>query len=999
MKKFIKLFPVALGLISLASCSNDDFLSSEKIDDLSDKYVLTAIEEDDALTRAYKDVNQANTTYQANEVMRVYDSNMAKYDNFKFNTAGYFTIGEAEATITEKNAEGNLDYAYALFGTDGEKVSYAGWNGNNLALIKIADEQVYSENVSSLDGETVVYKENLPQWGTVTSVVSEKTTAAKSFNTSLRYLTGRVKVVFENGANNGTPVQKVRVSSYKFKAGKTVADVNTSMAAIKQKDVCDFATVNTDNVQTADAKPISGWFEAVLDPAKTNDGIRQVSGADNIDAINEADGLTITENVAGGAIDSYTNVFFFPIVPDTYDLLVFEYSDDNGTSWKFIDYLANVTVARGQKIETDNKDDWKGGNDLTVSNDLIVNVNYMQNCEAVTKVMSDNTIKEAPVIINLNPTTATENVKTINSDVESQYTIYIPQLKNNMTVNFKTATILNKKLVIKDVEGADNSNFIVKFNFSDFKDAFNDIEISTTAKELKLEGDYSDLAAKAVKVLAGNVTVTADEGATTIPVLTKDGTGAGTIKVDGNETNALAITTLNAGNATKVAVDGDATKTTIATLNTNRCADVEVSGGTVSDLVVGAAATITVNGNGVATNIKAGTDTASDIAVSVNTADNAIINKFTEQIDAATKAGKYVYTLSAKFTSKTNKIDAAATANGEIYTAAQLNSIATWGAAAKLMTTVEIESGNWTSPNLANNFDGNNKAITKLNAPLFGEIAAAVTSIKNLSISQANITATAAKCGVLAKVSKATDLVVTASTVAGQISSAYNFVGGLIGQVDATAGNVKVTFGTNAAVAGAAATVTSNVTLNNTKTYLATDVLDVTAGTWGEFVGSVVNAGTNNAEVVVNFDCAGPATAHTAAGLKYNWKREAKFDDASRVQVYGYLKPTDQDNSAVTHLWIGFAGTTGQAVPVTAPADITKVTLTYPMTVNGVATKATFPSGPTAIDGVDYTFALDGLTNDGSKNDESGKKHTAGLVTSATIYHNAYTSTAYPAAE
>lgn len=995
MKKFIKFIPVALGLVTLASCSNDDFFSSKNADDLSDKYVLSVSEEDDGVTRAFKDFNQGNTTYQENEVMRVYDSNMAKYDNFKFNPAGYFTIGEAEATITEKNAEGNLDYAYALFGTDGEKVSYAGWNGNNLALIKIAAEQVYSENVSSLDGETVVYKENLPQWGTVTSVVSEKTTAAKSFNTSLRYLTGRVKVVFENGANNGKPVKNVRVTSYDFQEGKTAADLATAMATVKQKDIiADFATTYT-TVVKAGTKPIAGWFEAVLDPAKTNDGIRQVSGEDNIDAIDVAAGKTITENVADGTIDSYTNVFFFPIVPDTYPLLVFEYEDEDG--WHFIDYLANVTVARGQKIETDNKDDWKGGIDLTVSNDLVVNVNYMQNCEAVTKVMADNTIKEAPVIINLNPTTLGENVKTINSDVESQYTIYIPQLKNNMTVNFKTPTILNKKLVIKEVANADNSNFIVKFNFSGFADAFNDIEISTTAKELKLEGDYSAFEApeKAVKVLAGNVTVTADEGVTTIPELTKDGTGAGTIKVDGNETNLLTITTLNAGNATKVAVDGDATKTAITTLNTETCTDVEVSGGTVTNLVVGAAATITVNGDGVADNIKAGTDTPTNIPVTVNTADNAIINAFTEKVATPAKAGKYVYTLSAKFTSKTNKTNAAATANGEIYTAAQLNSIAGWGVNAKLMTAVEIESGIWTSPNLAKNFDGNNKAITKLNAPLFGEIGADVATITKLNISQANITAAAANCGVIAKVSKATDLAVTASTVAGQISSEFNFVGGLIGQVDASDGDVSVKFGTGTAGATAAATVTSNVTLNNTKEYLGTDVLDITAGTWGEFVGSVVNAGTHSAEVIVNFDCAATATTNTAAALKYGWMREAKFDAQHRIQVYGYLKPTNLDNSAATHLWIGFVGTTLDAVPVKAPVDIERVILTYPMTVNGQTKKVTFPDDDITVGDTKYAFRINGLTDDGANNDKSGKKSATGTPKTATIYHNAYTSTAY----
>lgn len=1003
MKKIIKLLPVALGLIALASCSNDDFLSNGAAEDFSDKYVLTAIEEDDVITtRAYKDVNQANTTYQANEVMRVYDSQMAKYDEFKFNATGkFFTIGAANANITEKNAEGNLDYAYALFGTDGEKLSYAGWNGNNLALVKISDAQTYAENVSSIDGETRVYKENLPQWGTVTSEVQAKTTAARSFTTSLRYLTGRVKVVFENGANNGKPVTNVRVSSYAFKAGQNAAGLLTAMTAKKQKDgyTNDFATDYTTYVTTVGAKPISGWFEAVLDKAKTNDGIRQVSGADNIDAINVAAGLTITESVAGGALDDFTNVFFFPIVPDTYDLLVFEYEDADG--WHFIDYLANVTIARGQKVETTDKEDWKAGIDLTVSNDLIVDRDYMQNCEAVSKVMADNTIKEAPVIINLNPNTGSEYVKTIDTDVESQYTIYIPQLKNNMTVNFKTKTILNKKLVIKDVAGANNANYTVKFNFSSIDNTkFDDIEISTTAKELKLEGNFTNLtAAKAVKVLAGNVTVTAAEGATTIPVITKatgEGTSAGTITVDGDATNNLAITTLNAGNATKVTVKGDATHTTISDLNTNACTDVVVNGGTVTNVnLATAAATITVNGNGIANNIKGEQLLNADLIVTVNSADNGIISAFANNTPTLAKPGVYKYNLASKFTSFTNKADAAKTASGEIYTAAQLNSIATWGAAAKLMTTIEIESGNWTSPNLANNFDGNDKAITKLNAPLFGEIAAAVTTITKLNISQANITAAAANCGVLAKVSKATNLAVTASTVAGQISSQYNFVGGLIGQVDATADNVSVKFGTDAAAANAAATVTSNVTLNNTKTYGASDVLDVTAGTWGEFVGSVVNAGTNTAAVKVNFDCAGPTEAHTPVALKYFWKRSANFDANYRVQVLGYLKPTNQDGSVASRQWIGFVGTTLSQIPVLAPADITNVTLTYPMTVNNVIQKVTFPSGATTIGNTNYTFTIDGL----GQNDQSGKKTGAAAPYTATIYHNAYTATAYPAAE
>ena len=1009
MKNLIKLFPAALGLIALASCSNEDFLSSKNADDLSDKYVLTAIEEDDVVTRAFKDVNQSNTTYQINEVMRVYDSQMAKYDEFKFQSSAagsFFTIPGAAANITEKNAEGNLDYAYALFGTDGEKISYAGWNGNNLALVKISPAQTYAETVSSLDGEARVYKENLPQWGTVKSEVTEKTTAARSFTTSLRYLTGRVKVVFENGANNGTPVQNVRVSSLKIKAGQSLAGLATQMTTdgIDQKSIVagGFATKYATSVEANAAKPISGWFEAVLDRAKAEDGIRQITGADNIDAIKVADGSTITESVAGGAMDDYTNVFFFPIVPDTYDLLVFEYEDADG--WHFIDYLPNVTVARGEKIETTDKDDWTAGIDLTVSNDLIVSRDYIQNTEAVSKIMSDNTIKEAPVIINLNPNDYGQHVKILDTDVESQNTIYIPQLKNNMTVNFKTSTYMYKKLVIKDAAGADNSNFTVKFNFSSIEAGLNeDIEIKTSAKELKLEGNYNNLGTKEIKVLAGNVTVVAEEGDTDIPVLTKatgDGTAAGNITVKCDDTNDLAITTLNAGDAAKLAISGDIATTAITTVNAEDVSEIEVSGATTTNVwLKKAPATFTVKGTGVITNIKAdaslNTNLTADLPVNINTQDDAIISAFATNTTSLAKPGKMVYNLAATYTDLTTLTGAVQPASKEIYTAAQLNSIAGWGNDAKLMTTVTFSNtgdNKWTSPGLAHNFDGNNKAITNLNAPLFGVIGAAVTSIQKLNITNANITTASAYCGVLAKQSQATNLAVTASTVAGTINSSNAYVGGLIGCVTATAGAVNAEFGENAATT----TVTVDVTLNNTKTYNPSlDVLDAYAGTWGEYVGSVVSGGTNNATVVINKDCAAPKSAtNTASALNYNWQRDADFDMYYKVKVLGYFKPTmNVEGSSATVNWIGFVGKIAAAIPVNAPTDLAKITLTYPMTVNGVASQVTFPNAtPTAYgaDGTKYTFELNGM---GAK-DKSGVK-VAGTPKTAVIYHNAFTATAY----
>ncbi len=1000
MKKIFSLLPAALGLIALTSCSSDDlFGDSNATVDLSDKLVVTVTEEDDAVTRATRDVN-SKVAYEAGDLLRVYDSKLQAYDNFEYAEAGLekptFILSADEANVG-KREDGLFDYAYAIFGSpdivDPANVSYAGWqDGENIALLKIQDAITHAEGkAKTATGDNqVVYTSTLPQWGTVEPVVSEVTKTGKSFNTSLRYLSGRAKVVFENGANNGTPVTNVRVTSLTYQSGYDADDLATATATLAQKDdlgATGFVGTYSTLVTATGATPIAGWFEAVLDPDKENDGLRQIQSTINQDAVNVASGNVIAHTISSGTLTSYTNVFYFPIVPDTYDVLAFEYSDDGGASWKFIDYLADYEVARGQKIETD------GTIDLTVSNDLIVNVDYMQNCEAVSKVMSDNTITEAPVIINLNLGTPAEYVKTIDSDVESQYTIYIPQLKNNMTVNFTTKTILNKKLVIKDVVGADNNAYTVKFNFSSFTND-KDIEINSTAQEVVLEGNYSALATEAVNVIGGNVTVKADDNATTIINLVN--TGTGNIAVDGDDTNALSITKLDAGTATKVTVDGDATLTTITNLNNEDCADVEISGGTVANVNLDAAATITVNGDGVVSNIANANDGAldADVAITINSADNGIISAFATQNPTSTYPGECVYTLSTEFTENTTITSATQPASNEIYTAAQLNSIAGWSNAATLMTAFTVTSGTWTSPNIKVDFDGNDMSITNLNAPLFGEIQTAVTSIENLNISGADITATAANTGVLAKVSKASSLAVTNSTVAGTISSEYNFVGGLIGQVDASAADAIVVFGTNSAASGAAATVTANVTLMNTKEYTSTDVLDVTAGTWGEYVGSVVGAGTNTAQVVVNFDCAGATTAHTASALMYNWKRDADFDTSYRVQILGYLKPTDLDNSEATRQWIGFAGTATAAIPVVAPTDISNMILTYPMTVNGVVSKVTFPNTTSTAygdDGTTYTFAIDGLDH----NDESGLKDTSTSPYTSVIYHNAYTATAY----
>ena len=1001
MKNLFKLIPAALGLFALASCNSDDFGSAGKVD-LTGKAVLEVTDGDATTTRSFKTAT-LGTQYETGDVLRVYDEKMQTYYNFDYAEA------DGTAKFVYNGAEDLNDFnaTYVLYGVKPENMSYAGWkDGKNIALLKVEKDYNYSENA----GTNVGYKSILPMLGKVNNV--DKSGAKPWLQATTYTLVARAKVTFKNGAGAG--VKRVRARALKFANGKELSDFTALNLQKKATTVTANGTSVVDNLLPASdavltetgAPKLNGWFEAVLDKEITGSTTQGgLQACDELVVNNSTASNEIVVKVADNKMADYTNCVFFPIAPRNYDIIVFEYStkdadvnDNNAVNWQYIGY-ATGNIDRTWKMG-DFGEDNKAANDLTIETALEIDVNYMQNCEAVTKVMADNTIEDAPVIINLNKNTANEHVKTIDTNVESQYTIYIPQLKNNMTVNFKTNTILNKKLVIKDVAGADNSKYTVKFNFAGFDTSFDDIEISTTAKELKLEGNYSTLTGKDITVKGGNVTVTADDAPTTMLTLTNE--GAGTIAVDGNATNNLSLNTLNAGTASNVKVNGAAgTGTTVGTLNSDDCEEIEVSGGTVTALKLSGkkAATIAVNGEGAVTGI--GPDAtltteglATDVEIAVNSADNGIIGGFTKVTATPAKPGELAYNLSSKFTSGTTKTNATITSTKEIYTAAQLNSIDSWNGAAKLMTAVDIESGTWRSPNLAKNFDGNNKAITNLNAPLFGVIGTDVTSITKLNITGAAITATAANCGVIAKVSKATNLAVTASTVQGTISSAYNYVGGLIGQVDGSTADAKVVFGTSTAGANATATVTANVTLDNIKNYNSTDILDVTAGTWGEYVGSVVAAtsGNNKAEVEINFDCAGPATAHTAAALKYNWKCDAKFE-SGRVQRTAYLKPTASvDGSNADYLWIGYAGTATETIPVAAPLDASNITLKYPMTVNGVKKQVTFPTTTAvSVGNTNYTFTLDGL----GQNDKSGVKTGTGTTKTAVIYHNAYTATAY----
>lgn len=367
MKKIVKLLPAALGLLTLTGCNSDDIFSDKDTLDLSGKTVVAVTDGDDVFTRAYKNEAIGGTVYVDGDKIRMYDSNLQKYDNFEFigsEDGNYFALGEGVESNVKVKEDGTQDYAYALFGSD-NVISYAGWNGAPLALVKITDTYKYDETEDQ-DG-VAVYKSILPTFGIVRTV--EKNGAlrnnGKHYGTTQYTLVGRAKVTFSYGA--GTGAKRVRVTSLKFNEGKSEVDFNELGNEKRQQ-----TKLGEDIFAEEGAKALAGWFEAVLtdepNATRTDFGLREIQ-EEAEGAVEPAKGTSITVSVDEGKMDKYTNVIFFPIAPGDYDMLLFEYStaSSGDGDWNYIGHRCG-TVVRSDKIG-----DGDDPTDLTVSAEIKIN--------------------------------------------------------------------------------------------------------------------------------------------------------------------------------------------------------------------------------------------------------------------------------------------------------------------------------------------------------------------------------------------------------------------------------------------------------------------------------------------------------------------------------------------------------------------------------------------------------------------------------------------------
>ena len=932
MKKFINLLPAALGILFLGSCSNEDFGDARSVADLNGKYVLTVTNEDDGNMRAFKDAAYV-TTFMKGDTMRIYDSNLKIYDEFAFDN-GYFTISADKAKITEKNSEGNLDYAYALFGSDGKNISYAGWNNGDIALIKINSEIEYEETDGGL------YKSTLPMWGTVESVVSEVPTgAAKSFNASLRYLTARAKVTFKNGDGLGDLGKKrVRATSLKFATGKKLSDLQNALKNKKIGDKVDYSTV----LVSEGAKPLAGWFEAVLDKEKKEDGIREIT--DKNGPVTAASETQIVVNVGAKTMQQYDNVVFIPIVPGTYDAIMFEYSiTDDDDNWQYIGCVTDP-VGRGDKI----------GEDWEINTALETNLILEDGLTSeITAELAKLNNEYEGIDIELNVLQSITELKT--KEETNLHTIYIPQLKNNFTVNIKSTTgveLSSYGLVIADGTGVDNSagEYNIGFNFELFKGdgTTSNVQLKAPTTDVVLSGKFNNARLQNVTVVAETKSLTLSDFTAsdrTVEVVKGDITvenEAGTAKIK-------KITNKAANN--KVVI----TSGTVAEVDMQKGSSLEVEEGVITTLTLGDSdMTIEMAGGAIDNIAKGAAKMTADRAITVNTAGAAVItsgpslNSNKTAVELAGTDKKYTFTFTSTYNENTV---AAETAQKNVYTAAQLVALVDLTEATVDLLTdivVDVNPGedsdtekfeSITLNSTITTVNGNGHTVSGLTAPLFTNLAA---SVSKLNITSSTITPDAdtenSGVGALADAvsasSKVTieNVVVSGVTIGldgGPVKKTSANYGLLVGK---TSGEVEIKdCGVNGTVKGnynlggyvgqmvdGTLSITktkdnlaknmSNVTIQ--KTYVTNEDVEENAGKIGHFVGSITD-GTitigdkDNAKAFSNFFSAADSDA-----ADWTAKVATKTGANNKTLTYQGMKPNYEIGLSTAVTSVSLYGTT-----------------------------------------------------------------------------------------
>lgn len=328
MKKIINLFPVALAVLGIASCSELDEQSlSQEQSQLGETKIVATIDQGE-VTRVgmgRNDEGQRGLVFTNGDLLNVYTLSSTKFcayqatgiadgesnDQVEF----AFDAANSSAGATEFNLTDGEDY-YAVTRTGSDQKIYslsAGAAGPELSMSiprKYTKEDVtaqWSNNTKSGKGYTFP----LPLWGKIVAGGDKAIGSSQNAMVNLRYLTGFLGI-----------------------------NLTTMRAGTKYIKI------------TAD-KPVSGYFQTVLDPNASDDpSVTNVNLLQPHEALNTFNDITV-ELPEANDYEGATDMFYIPLIAQTYSTLTIEAYDQSNNLIQTLYELpaaATYTAKRGKGV-------------------------------------------------------------------------------------------------------------------------------------------------------------------------------------------------------------------------------------------------------------------------------------------------------------------------------------------------------------------------------------------------------------------------------------------------------------------------------------------------------------------------------------------------------------------------------------------------------------------------------------------------------------------------
>ena len=751
MKSILKFLPVALGVLTMASCSNDDFFGSET--QKNGKELIPTVENlvnaDGGTTRsAWTAGGTYQVSWQENDKFRVYDEAVQAYDIFSRKATGITIDGDADVEA----------HKYALF--PGDQVYYAGWDKNNgvSAVMSMPKGWDYegAKKATFPSGEKMVYASDLPMWGDVNNETSE------NLEVDLKFLTSVLDVcVYQNAT------KKIRVVAYKDKASLNGLATFNEEGNVTADGA---ATANLNNLANVEGKqtPLSGYFFAQL-----KDGGQLVKDMTQPGEMTAKYGYTLEIEVGNTGDEAHVLI---PIIPATYEYLSVQYlvADETHTNaWKELMGYEKTEIKRGQVRKTGLE---IGKAPITAVVSSLEDLNNKLNTICTTADFSGRTVN----------ITASDDIKTLDGyahldiptgmladqivnfnfpidDTDNPLTIQGGTVGKTMTINLNqgisgnTAVTISTtgKLVLTGSITSSREDQYKKINVTnaqaltfgssaDFNSFSTNMDI-VSGKDLTIdavEGEIANVVLSGtaeLTVKSGKVTkvASASSGAmviaggevTTIEKTHKEGDvtiGAAKVGTLEAKTDASEFTTtINGGEVTNLKLakstgNVSITDAAVASLETAATGDDAVkiistnANATVTTLKLNDNAKVTLTGDTEGDEIytaKIGTLDANTKVATVSSTGKSVISTVSKLGEGST------------FTSGWNatKIATSDITGGNIYTAAQLAGIKA-NTAYTLKTTI-TSTANWTPVNLSGNFTADKLTVTVKGAPLFNKIS------------------------------------------------------------------------------------------------------------------------------------------------------------------------------------------------------------------------------------------------------------------------------------